>query len=605
MRIAFTVALWALLFATPAFSDGIVNGGGGGGGGTPGGTNGQIQFNNSGAFGGLTPAIQTGCQATGGTIGASLVGTISTQLTTSNTYTSNQTLASGDACHQVLLNDASAATLTFISANLTTGQYGRAINIGAGTWTLAAGTGVSAIKGCTSLAANQSGDWQFDGTNVNLACGASSGGSGNALFGTTSGNTSGDLVSLSNTTVGVQDSLVPAANFPVSSTVNGDIATFSNTTGKFQDSGTLLSSLAPLASPTFTGTVGAAALTATGVLTDSLSPGLSQSAVLISGAPQAGGSATTSFPLVYLNDGAAVTSFNTTGTALGINLPSASTANFLDFHLNGGSSLFSVGSTGSVTSANNLISLNTVVTSSTGGFRLGGNTYLTNPGGGGAGLFQMGQLDTFPTVVAQTLSVQSQSTGGSGQNNNGQNFTIIGSVSSGSGTSGDIIIQTGNTGGAASTKNTASTALTIKGNTQQVNFAGQITVASMTQSSAAQSGTVCYNTSGGAITYDATLGCLTSLEELKDIHGPITGALAEVTALKPFWFTPINRPAGSDLAEQPGFGAHQIEGVDKRLVGYGPNGELRGVRYMEITALEAAAIAELKAEFDEYRQAHP
>jgi hypothetical protein len=134
---------------------------------------------------------------------------------------------------------------------------------------------------------------------------------------------------------------------------------------------------------------------------------------------------------------------------------------------------------------------------------------------------------------------------------------------------------------------------------------GQITVAAMTQSAAAQSGTVCYNTSGGTITYDATLGCLTSLEEMKDIHGPITGALAEIEAFKPFWFSPINRPAGSDLAEQPGFGAHQIESVDKRLVGYGPDGQLLGVRYMEMTALEAAAITELKQKFDDYVKAHP
>lgn len=50
---------------------------------------------------------------------------------------------------------------------------------------------------------------------------------------------------------------------PASSTTN-DILTFSNTTGALQDSGTLLSSLAPKASPTFTGTATAAALTTTG-----------------------------------------------------------------------------------------------------------------------------------------------------------------------------------------------------------------------------------------------------------------------------------------------------------------------------------------------------
>jgi hypothetical protein len=145
------------------------------------------------------------------------------------------------------------------------------------------------------------------------------------------------------------------------------------------------------------------------------------------------------------------------------------------------------------------------------------------------------------------------------------------------------------------------TAITISGTNQSTTFAGQIAVSAMTQSAAAQSGTVCYNTSGGTITYDSTLGCLSSLEELKDIHGPISGALAEIIAMKPFWFTPINRPGGSDFAEQPGFGAHQIEAIDKRLVGYDENGKLRGVRYMEMTAVLAAAIKELKADNDNLR----
>jgi hypothetical protein len=134
--------------------------------------------------------------------------------------------------------------------------------------------------------------------------------------------------------------------------------------------------------------------------------------------------------------------------------------------------------------------------------------------------------------------------------------------------------------------------------------ATNLQLTTVAQSAAAQSGTLCYNTSG-AITYDASLGCLSSLEELKDIHGPITGALAEVEKMKPFWFSPINRPKGSDLAEQPGFGAHQIEGVDRRLVGYDEKGNLRGVRYMEMTAVLAAALTELKEEFYNYKTSHP
>jgi hypothetical protein len=121
-------------------------------------------------------------------------------------------------------------------------------------------------------------------------------------------------------------------------------------------------------------------------------------------------------------------------------------------------------------------------------------------------------------------------------------------------------------------------------------------------SSSAQTGTVCWGT-GGTLTYDPTLGCLTSLEELKDIHGDIDGvlALAEVNKLTPFWFTPKNRPEGSDLAEQPGLGAHQVESVDKRLVGYDSHGELRGVRYAEMTAVLIAAIKQQQAEIAELR----
>src|ERR1700722_8278428 len=62
----FALALCLALSPAQAQSigGGIDNGagsGGGGGGGTPGGTNGQIQFNNSSSFGGLTPAIATAC----------------------------------------------------------------------------------------------------------------------------------------------------------------------------------------------------------------------------------------------------------------------------------------------------------------------------------------------------------------------------------------------------------------------------------------------------------------------------------------------------------------------------------------------------------------
>lgn len=125
----------------------------------------------------------------------------------------------------------------------------------------------------------------------------------------------------------------------------------------------------------------------------------------------------------------------------------------------------------------------------------------------------------------------------------------------------------------------------------------QLNVATMTQTSAAQSGTNCYNSATGAMTYDATLGCLTSLEETKNIQpGGIPQALPEIMALKPFWFTWKDKKLHRDTNQQPGLGAHATEKVDARLVGYGPDGKLRGVRYTEMVALLVAAIQQQQAE---------
>ena len=194
------------------------------------------------------------------------------------------------------------------------------------------------------------------------------------------------------------------------------------------------------------------------------------------------------------------------------------------------------------------------------------------------------------------LTINTNSPGGSTA---AANIAITGGTNSGTSNGGSLLLTAGSASGASG--NGGGIALTL--GTTVGGTVGQLTIVNLPQSAAAQSGTMCYSASG--VTYDATLGCLTSLEELKDIHGPITGALAKVAALEPFWFTPINRSFGSDLAEQPGLGAHQVESVDKRLVGYGANGELRGVRYMEMNALLIAAIKEQQAEIAELKRRIP
>ncbi len=90
---------------------------------------------------------------------------------------------------------------------------------------------------------------------------------------------------------------------------------------------------------------------------------------------------------------------------------------------------------------------------------------------GTASSMKFGNVDAAsPTAI--TFSVQNVVAGTS--NTAGVNWTLIGSLSTGSGTSGDIILKTGGTGAGSTAENAAVTALTIKGATQQVNFANLI-----------------------------------------------------------------------------------------------------------------------------------
>jgi hypothetical protein len=274
-------------------------------------------------------------------------------------------------------------------------------------------------------------------------------------------------------------------------------------------------------------------------LTATLSPPLSASAVTLSGAPQSGGSATTNFPLLYLNDGAAVTSFSTAGTEFGINAPSGFTGNFIDLHLNGASSAFSVNSTGAVSASGGLFS------SGAGSIGWLTRAIMTSPADGQFKITNNAGSTTLFDFGVTTASV----------------LTVNGGLK------------------------TSSAAL---------NFPGLGT------SSTGTTGTLCWTTTTGLINVDTTTTCLLSLEELKDIRGPISGAeaLGDVLALKPFWGTwkKSTPEYAGDKAEQPFLGAHQVASVDKRLAAYAPNGDLHGVRYQELTAVLVAALKAEQAE---------
>lgn len=73
-------------------------------------------------------------------------------------------------------------------------------------------------------------------------------------------------------------------------------------------------------------------------------------AMLFTGALYTGGTGTTTTPHWYINQGAtAPTTWSVNGTHVGVNAASGFSGNFLDFHVNGGTSVFNVSSLGTAT----------------------------------------------------------------------------------------------------------------------------------------------------------------------------------------------------------------------------------------------------------------
>lgn len=382
--------------------------------------------------------------------------------------------------------------------------------------------------------------------------------------------------------------------------------TFTNTTGQ--------SFALPPASDTLAGLTTAQIFTKAN--TFSVAGAASTSGLSITGAPFTGGSGTTTTPQIYANSGTAPTTFSTAGTILGGNGPSGFAGNFLDYHANGGVSLFSVGSGGAISTVSSITSTNSnVIVPAAQNFVFASRTVLGAPANGSFSIntnslsatsvlsvpasntLQFGNFDA-AVAVAQTLRAQSVVAGTS--NVGGQNWTDIASLSTGSGVSGDRIFQTGGTGAAATVQNTATTALIIKGGTQAIQMPA------LASSSSAQTGTVCWTTGTGNLTVDTTTTCLLSDMRLKKNMVSLSDneGLTEVMALKPFSYDLKDDPL--HVGRQVGLGAQQVAKVDPRLVAIydrGPNiGTPKGVRYEQLTAVLVKAVQQEQAEIEGLRR---
>lgn len=299
---------------------------------------------------------------------------------------------------------------------------------------------------------------------------SSTGGSGNTVDAGISRNGAAAAIAMGNGTAADTSAHVSMGDLNVTgSTVpaNGVYLSGANTVGiSAGTSGRVTISTSGLT--VTSGTLLAGTTQANGVLTAALAPAVSQSAFLLSGAAQTGGSSTTNFPQLFIQPTGttAVTSWSGNGTIFGMNLGSGFAGNLADWRINNGSSLFKVDASGNVTGTGSLIAGGNVQAGSGSQFLFSGRGILTSSG---AGTITLGAADV-AAPVAQILAVQNVVTGTS--NTNGQNFTIFASASTGSGTGGDIIFKTVGTGAAATAQNTYISALTIKGATQAVNAAG-------------------------------------------------------------------------------------------------------------------------------------
>lgn len=193
------------------------------------------------------------------------------------------------------------------------------------------------------------------------------------------------------------------------------------------------------------GSGGGASLTAPNAWTPN--GAASTSAEIFTGTLFTGGSGTTTFPYIYINQGAAPTTFSTNGVEWGINAPSGFAGNFIELHVNGGASVFNIGSSGTVTTSSGY----TAGAGSTFGWT--GRGLLSSKA---AGSVQLGNTDT-AAPVAQTLSVQSVVAGTS--NTAGANFVIQGSLGTGTGLGGLVTITTSPAGTTGTAQNAGVAAL--------------------------------------------------------------------------------------------------------------------------------------------------
>lgn len=266
-----------------------------------------------------------------------------------------------------------------------------------------------------------------------------------------------------------------------------------------------------------------------------------------------------------------------------------------------------------------LSSSGAIVIGASSAYNWNGRGALTSPG---SNQVQFGNASA-ASPAAQTVSFQSVVAGTT--NTSGVNATFTGSTSTGSGTAGDLIFQTGGTGAGATAQNAQVTVLTMKGATQNLvggattdasassgsgalQIAGGASVAkrfwlpAITTSAGLQTAVLCQS-SGGEVIADS-VACLASSERFKqDITASDLG-LAAVLAMQPitYRYAPTGNARFDDAPNQrdihAGLRAEDVARIDRRLVAYDADGEVRTIRQDSVISVLVKAVQEQQHEID-------
>lgn len=124
----------------------------------------------------------------------------------------------------------------------------------------------------------------------------------------------------------------------------------------------------------------------------------------------------------------------------------------------------------------------------------------------------------------------------------------------------------------------------------------------LASTSAAQTGSVCWSSTGGNLTVDTTTTCLASTRRVKHNIRPLESGLAEVMQLRPVSYELKPEFDPGHLGRQVGLISEEVGPIDDRLISHEKDGSPLGVRYQQLTAVLIRAIQEQQHEIDQLKR---